>query len=170
MTAPESSTAERQPATVPEGSQPEVALPEAYEDEFLESITGQWEGKYVFGDVEFEAEAEVRWAFNHQFVRGINLSRGSIGLAESQEVWQPTEEEGKYRLWWFDSWGNAGVAQGESTPTGFVIHGDDPAFGPFRNTGTRNGPDELQFRLDAGPDEDGQYTQIGGGYYRRVGR
>jgi hypothetical protein len=154
---------------VPAGEeQPDVALPAPYEDEFLESITGDWAGVYVFGGVEFDAKAEVRWAFNHQMVRGVNLSRGSIGLAESQEIWQPTREKGKYKLWWFDSWGNAGVADGEQTATGFVIRGADPLFGSFRNTGTHNGPDELQFRLDSGPDENGNYTQIGGGYYRRI--
>ncbi|MGD2114163.1 MAG: hypothetical protein PVG07_03860 [Acidobacteriota bacterium] len=167
MSTRQPSAAEQQSSATDE-SQPEVALPPAHEDDFLEYLTGDWAGKYVFGEVEFDATAEVRWAFNHQFVRGINMSRGSVGLAESQEIWQPTDEEGKYRVWWFDSWGNAGVAEGESTPTGFIIHGDDPLFGSFRNVGTRNGSDELQFSLETGPDEDGEYTQIGGGYYRRV--
>jgi hypothetical protein len=157
----------QQTAAAVEGH-PEVALPAPYQDEFLESLTGEWAGVYVFGGVEFQSTADVRWAFNHQFVRGVNLSRGSIGLSETQEIWQPTSEKGMYKVWWFDSWGNAGIANGKETETGFVIYGSDPLFGSFRNTGTKNGSEELRFQLDNGPDEDGNYTPLGSGYYRRV--
>jgi hypothetical protein len=155
-------------ATVPEEN-PEVALPAPYEDDFLEGITGDWAGVYVFGGIKFDSTADVRWAFNHQFVRGVNLSRGSIGLSETQEIWQPIKDQkGVYKVWWFDSWGNAGVANGKQTETGFVIYGDDPLFGSFRNTGTQNGPDELRFQLENGPDENGAYTELGSGFYHRV--
>jgi hypothetical protein len=157
------STETTQPAT-----EQQLELPPPFEDEFLESLTGDWEGVYTLAGVRFDASAEVRWVYNHQFVRGLNHSRGSIGLAESQETWQPTQEKGVYKLWWFDSWGNAGVADGRATETGFVIHGDDPLMGSFRNMVTRNGEDELLFQLDSGPDEHGAYTQMGGGYYRRI--
>lgn len=145
-----------------------LQLPPPYEDEFLETIVGDWAGKYTLAGVEFDSNAEVKWVFNHQMVQGRNHSVGLIGISESEETWQPTKEKGVYKLWWFDSWGNAGVADGRSTETGFVLHGDDPLLGGFRNTVNRNGEDELLFNLESGPDENGGYKPLGGGFYRRV--
>jgi hypothetical protein len=144
-----------------------LALPAPVDDPFLDFITGDWAGIYTLAGIEFEAKAEVLWMFNHQFVRGFNHSRGSIGLCESQEIWQPTKEKGVYKVWWFDSWGNAGVADGWSTEDGFMIHGEDPLVGSFRNTVTKNGPSELLFKLE-NKGEDGEWNHIGGGYYRLV--
>jgi hypothetical protein len=148
---------------------PALQLPPPVQDDFLEALTGDWYGKYILLGIEFEATAEVKWAFNSQYVQALNHSRGSLGLVESQELWQPTKEKGVYKLWWFDPFGNAGIADAKATETGFVIHGHDPSMGSFRNSVTKNGPDELLFRLDAGPDEEGNFTKTGEGFYRRVG-
>jgi hypothetical protein len=148
--------------------QPELALPPPYEDEFLEYIVGDWAGKYTLAGVEFDSRSEVRWAYNHQFVRGHNISVGAIGTSESGEVWQRGPEPGTYNLYWFDAWGNAGIAQGKLTPTGWFFVGHDPAIGDFRNTITRNGEDELLFKMEQGPNEDGSYNLMGSGFYRRV--
>jgi hypothetical protein len=146
-----------------------LQLPPPCEDEFLDNLTGDWVGKYTLAGVEFESHSQLAWVFNHQFVRGLNQSRGAIGLAESSEIWQPTKEPGVYKLWWFDPWGNAGLAHGRSTPTGWFFEGFDPAFGKFRNTITRKGDDYLDLRMEAGPDENDQYSLMGTGFYRRVG-
>lgn len=145
----------------------ELQLPPPYEDEFLETIVGEWEGEYTLAGLKFVSDAEVKWVYNHQFLQGRNRLVGPIGICESEETWQPTKEKGIYKLWWFDAWGNAGVADGRSTETGFVIHGGDPLIGTYRNTVIRK-DDELLFNLESGPDENGDYKPLGGGFYRRV--
>lgn len=160
---------ETTPAPAPAVTEePQLQLPPPVQDDFLDALVGDWEGKYTMAGIEFDSQAEVRWFLNGQYVQALNHSRGAIGLVESQELWQPTPEPGVYKLWWFDPFGNAGCADARSTETGFVIHGQDPSMGAFRNSVIKNGSDELIFRLDAGPDEEGNFTQAGGGYYRRV--
>jgi hypothetical protein len=163
-----SNVVEQQAAAPAVEEKPTLQLPPPYEDEFLDFIIGDWAGKYTLDGLEFDSKSEVRWAFNHQFVRGLNRSEGAIGVAESSEVWQPAGEPGAYKLWWFDAWGNAGVAHGKLTPTGWFFEGDDPAIGGFRNIITRNGEDELLMRMEQGPDENGNFNVVGSGFYRRV--
>jgi hypothetical protein len=161
-------TPETQTTAIATEEKPGLELPPPYQDEFLEFIVGDWAGIYTLDGIEFDSRSEVRWAYNHQFVRGHNVSKGSIGTAESSEVWQPGETPGAYNLWWFDSWGNAGVAKGKLTPTGWFFEGDDAAIGGFRNTITRVGDDELQFKMEQGPNEDGSFNLMGSGFYRRI--
>lgn len=145
-----------------------LELPPFFEDERLEPLVGSWTGLYTMAGVPFHAKAEVRWAFNHQFVMVINRSNGPIGDTESAEIWQASKVPGDYKLWSFDPWGNAGVAEGKALENGFLFTGDDPLVGKFRNHVSWNGHDHLLLRMESGPDENGAYRVMGDGFYRRV--
>lgn len=155
---------------IAQNAEAELTLPPPYEDEFLEALCGDWAGEYTLAGVKFDSTAEVKWVFNHQMVQGRNHSVGPIGISDSEETWQRTDQPGVYKLWWFDSWGNAGVADARTTETGFEILGHDPLMGSFRNTVTRKGSEELNFKLESGPDENGAFNHLGGGFYRRTSK
>jgi hypothetical protein len=145
-----------------------LELPPPFEDERLETLVGSWAGLYTMAGVPFHAKADVRWAFNHQYVMVINHSTGPIGATESAEIWQASKVPGDYKLWSFDPWGNAGLAEGKAIEDGFLFTGDDPLVGKFRNKVTWNGRDHLLLRMESGPDENGGYRVMGDGFYRRV--
>lgn len=146
----------------------QVQLPPPAQSKYLDFLIGDWIGYYNMAGMHFDVQATARWAFNNQYVQALNQSRGPIGLVESQEMWQPTADEQVFRLFYFDPFGGAGLGQAIWSETGFVITGDDESTGPFRNTVTVRGNDELLFQLDLGPDPEGQYRTIGKGHYERV--
>lgn len=146
----------------------QVTLPPPAENRHLDYLVGDWAGSYTMAGMQFEVRATAKWAYNHQYIQAENRGHGPVGLVESKEMWQPTEREDMFRLFYFDPFGGAGLGQARKTETGFVIQGDDPSTGPFRNTITCNGNDEMLFQLDLGPDEEGNFRTIGGGRYERV--
>jgi hypothetical protein len=158
---------ETQPALKQVDGELQLTLPPPAASEHLEVLVGEWAGHYQAAGQEFEAKAENRWVFNHQFVRGLNQTRGPLGLTESQEMWVPTPEAGVYKLYFFDSFAGHGVALARWTGSGFLVHGDDPSAGSFRNSITVTAAGDLDFHLELGPDEQGNFQTIGRGRYQR---
>jgi len=146
----------------------QVQLPPPSQNEYLDFLVGDWVGYYNMAGMHFDVKATTKWVYNHQYVQGLNQSTGPIGTVESQEMWQATQKDGVFRLFYFDPFGGAGLGEAIWAEDGFLIIGDDESTGPFRNTVTVRGNDELIFRLDLGPDAEGQYRTIGHGHYERV--
>ncbi|HEV7518878.1 MAG TPA: hypothetical protein VGR07_21500 [Thermoanaerobaculia bacterium] len=146
----------------------QVELPPPVESKHLDFLLGEWVGYYNLAGMKLDVHAVVKWVYNHQYVQALNQQRGPIGVVESQEMWQPTPVENEFNLYFFDSFGGAGVGKAIWSDTGFVIAGDDPSTGPFRNTVTVRGNDDLLFHLQLGPDPEGNFREIGEGHYTRV--
>jgi len=148
----------------------QLKLPPPAASEHLDLLVGDWIGTYRAAGQEFTAHATNRWVFNHQFVQGLNRTQGSLGLTESQEMWVPTAEAGVYKLYFFDAFGGHGVADARWSGSGFLVHGDDPSAGRFRNSITVTAEGDLLFHLELGPDDQGSFKSLGEGRYSRPPR